>query len=36
MSKKAIAIATVVISLVIDQVTKFWVKLTMLSGDEFA
>lgn len=36
MSKKAIAITTVIISLVIDQVTKFWVKLTMLSGDEFA
>ena len=36
MSKKAIAITTVVLSLIIDQVSKFWVKLTMKSGDEFS
>ena len=36
MSKKTIAILTVVLSLVIDQVTKIWVKLSMKSGDEFA
>jgi signal peptidase II len=36
MSKKAIAIITVVVSLVLDQITKFWVKLTMMSGDEFS
>ena len=36
MNKKAIAILTVFISLVLDQVTKFWVKLTMKSGDEFS
>jgi signal peptidase II len=36
MSKKAIAIITVVLSLVIDQISKFWVKLTMMSGDEFS
>lgn len=35
MSKKTIAILTVVLSLVIDQISKFWVKLTMKSGDEF-
>ena len=36
MSKKVIAILTIVLSLVIDQVTKIWVKLTMQSGDEFS
>lgn len=36
MSKKAIAITTVVLSLIIDQISKFWVKLTMKSGDEFS
>lgn len=36
MSKKTIAILTIVLSLVIDQVTKIWVKLTMQSGDEFS
>lgn len=36
MSKKAIAIVTIVVSLVLDQITKFWVKLSMRSGDEFA
>lgn len=36
MSKKTIAILTITISLIIDQVSKFWVKLTMRSGDEFA
>lgn len=36
MSKKAIAILTVVLSLALDQVTKVWVKLTMVSGDEFS
>ena len=35
MSKKTIAILTIVISLVIDQASKIWVKLTMRSGDEF-
>ena len=33
---KTIAILTITISLIIDQVSKFWVKLTMRSGDEFA
>lgn len=36
MSKKAIAILTVVLSLALDQMTKIWVKLTMQSGDEFS
>ena len=36
MSKKVIAVLTIVLSLVIDQVTKIWVKLTMQSGDEFS
>lgn len=36
MSKKAIAITTIVVALIIDQVSKFWVKLTMQSGDEFS
>ena len=35
MSKKTVAILTIVISLVIDQASKIWVKLTMRSGDEF-
>jgi signal peptidase II len=33
MSKKTIAILTVVLSLIIDQITKIWVKLTMRVGD---
>ncbi len=36
MSKKAIAILTVILSLAIDQISKVWVKLTMQSGDEFS
>lgn len=36
MSKKAIAILTITLSLIIDQISKFWVKLTMQSGDEFS
>ena len=35
MSKKAIAVATIILSLIIDQASKIWVKLTMKSGDEF-
>lgn len=35
MSKRAIALTTIFISLIIDQITKFWVKLSMKSGDEF-
>lgn len=35
MSKKAIAILTVFLSLLIDQVSKIWVKLTMQHGDSF-
>ncbi len=35
MSKRAIALTTIFISLIIDQITKFWVKLNMKSGDEF-
>jgi signal peptidase II len=36
MSKKAIAILTIIIALVADQVSKFWVKLSMRSGEEFS
>jgi len=36
MSKRAIAFITVFLSLIIDQASKFWVKLTMQSGDEFS
>lgn len=36
MSKKAIALLTIIISLVLDQASKIWVKLTMKSGDEFS
>lgn len=35
MSKKAIAILTVFLSLLIDQVSKIWVKLTMQHGESF-
>lgn len=35
MSKKAIAILTVIISLVLDQIIKIWIKLNMQSGEEF-
>src|SRR3954466_12613156 len=35
MSKRAIALLTVFLSLILDQASKFWVKLTMRSGDEF-
>lgn len=34
MNKKSIAFLTVFLSLVIDQISKFWVKLSMQSGDE--
>lgn len=36
MSKKTIAVITVILSLVLDQISKLWVKLTMQSGDEFS
>lgn len=36
MSKKAIALLTIIISLVLDQFSKFWVKLSMRSGEEFS
>lgn len=36
MSKKAIALLTIIISLVLDQLSKFWVKLSMRSGEEFS
>jgi signal peptidase II len=36
MSKKAIAILTVIISLVLDQIIKIWIKLNMQSGEEFS
>ena len=36
MSKRVIALLTLFISLILDQVTKFWVKLHMQSGDEFS
>ncbi|HOU46327.1 MAG TPA: lipoprotein signal peptidase [Chitinophagales bacterium] len=35
MSKRAIALTTIFVSLILDQVTKFWVKLNMQIGDEF-
>jgi signal peptidase II len=35
MNKRVIAYLTIILSLVIDQASKFWVKLTMQSGDEF-
>lgn len=35
MNKRAIAIITIIVSLVIDQITKFWIKSTMQLGDEF-
>ncbi len=35
MSKRLIAYLTIALSLIIDQATKIWVKLTMKSGDEF-
>ena len=35
MSKRAIAWLTIILSLVIDQASKIWVKLTMQSGEEF-
>ncbi len=34
MSKRAIALLTIFLSLAIDQGSKIWVKLTMMSGDE--
>ncbi len=36
MSKKTIVYLTIFLSLVIDQASKFWVKLTMMSGEEYA
>ena len=36
MSKRSIAFLTIFLSLILDQATKFWVKLTMTSGEEFA
>lgn len=36
MSKKSIAILTVFLSIVIDQVSKIWVKLTMKNGESIA
>ncbi len=35
MSKRVIAWLTIILSLVIDQASKIWVKLTMQSGEEF-
>ncbi len=35
MSKRLIAYLTIAMSLIIDQASKIWVKLTMKSGDEF-
>ncbi|MBK9330113.1 MAG: lipoprotein signal peptidase [Sphingobacteriales bacterium] len=35
MSKRLIAYLTIALSLIIDQASKVWVKLTMKSGDEF-
>ena len=34
MSKRAIAFLTIFLSLFLDQASKFWVKLTMMEGDE--
>jgi signal peptidase II len=36
MSKRSIAWLTIALSLLADQASKFWVKLTMHSGDEFS
>ncbi len=36
MSKKAIAVLTILLSLILDQISKIWVKLNMQSGEEFS